>query len=331
MPKAETQTENVEQVVETVVDQTVDNTDAAPKKRKRRGISDDTRSTTRKRFHESEICPSFPKLAVFEGHLHDVNLSWATIKGDSDSVFAGKAVPYLNFDFRSNHAAEVDQRFATNTLSVIPSNVDTCPGGSQEWRINNTFGIIKHYLDVYVLQGRPMPEKIRDMLELELDDTDDDGMYVPVEIDEVIAAWAKLFTNVVKIFNEMGTNTSKKIYYDKNNKWIPLWLHLVRYTRQIEKGGKAKAWKPADGKVGELTFPPFLGKGYIEIKREGFPPTIRLEGNTESIDIKEVESVSATPVGPTLGGGAIQVPGDIGGGLPSGGYVGPQPGDDLPF
>lgn len=85
------------------VEQTANAEVQTPKKRRGRGINNDLRDVTRKKFDERTDCNKANGL--FIGHLEDVKVDWATLKDDVQGMpsFAGMSIPYLTFTFASNH------------------------------------------------------------------------------------------------------------------------------------------------------------------------------------------------------------------------------------
>ena len=69
-----------------------------PKKRRGRGINNDLRDVTRKKFDERTDCNKANGL--FIGHLEDVKVDWATLKDDVQGMpsFAGMSIPYRDWE-----------------------------------------------------------------------------------------------------------------------------------------------------------------------------------------------------------------------------------------
>ena len=130
-----------------------------PKKRRGRGINNDLRDVTRKKFDERTDCNKANGL--FIGHLEDVKVDWATLKDDVQGMpsFAGMSIPYLTFTFASNHENINERRYVTQRLLPAESNVETIPGGKGAWKVDNIFRFMKHIYNVFVLKGRDLTEE----------------------------------------------------------------------------------------------------------------------------------------------------------------------------
>ena len=130
-----------------------------PKKRRGRGINNDLRDVTRKKFDERTDCNKANGL--FIGHLEDVKVDWATLKDDVQGMpsFAGMSIPYLTFTFASNHENINERRYVTQRLLPAESNVETIPGGKGAWKVDNIFRFMKHVYNVFVLKGRDLTEE----------------------------------------------------------------------------------------------------------------------------------------------------------------------------
>ena len=276
----------------------------APKPKKRRGISNETRSTDRLKFHERDAQPN----GLFRGYLRNVAVEW--YMDANGKQFTGNKVPRLTFTFTSNHDNEKELRYYTHSIFAIESTVDTIPGGKNAFQIDRMFQFIKHLLDVLYLKGRELTEQEEALLTLPFEDFDDneDGIvtYKPVEVEEVINGYATLFANVAAMFN--GTiglkdgEAAKPCYKDANGHFVELWLKLLRCTYDARN----KQWRNVIGSgsgSGDLGFG-FVGAGLIERYVQGKAPVIlRIDMARESITPKPVNQK------PTIGvPNGIQLP-----------------------
>ena len=287
-------------------------------KKVRRGVSNQTQAVNQLRFHEKDAAPN----GLFVAELAEVKVDWST--NQDAKVFAGIKVPHLTFEFTSTHAKPAEKRHVYYTLFPVESNVNTIPGGSEEWKVNQVLNGIKHLIDVFYLRGRLMTAEEEDMLALNFCDFDEDNNYIVVDPQEVANAYGTLFTNVANIFNGIVTakegETPKAIFKDKDGKPIKCWIKLIR-AKKI-KG----EWKNVSN--GELAFDPFIGNGFVELQNGNNPPTIlRMDLSKESITPKEVKR---TPNMPGMGGVMAGDP-MMGAGMPSdqGAYNAAQ--DEMPF
>lgn len=263
----------------------------APKKKKRRGISNETRSTSRLKFHENDANPTN---GLFLGELANCEVRWVTIGEDAKGMtsFRGIAIPKLVFTFTSPHTAANDKRYVTHELSTVESNADTIPGGKSEWQINIAFGFIKHIIDVFYLKGKPMSEEMEDALALDVEDYEEDEYgnmcYVPVDAEDIAKAWGVLFESAANIINT--GKAGKPIYKDDKGNTIKIWMKLLRFQKRKDKNTKAMSWYPvANGnQAGDLAFNGMIGDGCIELYRQGVPSNIKIDTSKESITPKEV-------------------------------------------
>lgn len=304
------------------------------KKKKRRGISNDTRGSSRLKFDERRDANRANGL--FVGHLDSVEVTWVTLGADVQGLqsFAGLAIPVLSLTFASNDENEAVRRYVTHRMMPAESNALTIPGGAEAWKVESVLGWMKHLMDVFVLKGRVMTEEEEDALCLPFDDTDDDGNYVPVEAEEVVNGWKVLFENFVKLMN----NDGKPVYKTATGGIIPIWMKLLRFIKF------KNVWSPVvRGKstAGDLGFTNFVGEGCIELYKQQVAPLLKVDPAKESITYKEnPKPVAPTiPGAPMMGGAtpASQMPG-IGMGA-SAGFAptgspfegNGNPSDDLPF
>jgi hypothetical protein len=257
-------------------------------KRVRRGISNETKATAQLSFHEKDARPN----GLFVAALYNVSVAWSQAENDGKQ-FAGEKVPRLVFEFVSITADASARRHAYHTLFPVESNVNTIPGGSEEWKVNQIMTFIKHILDVYYLKGRKLTPEEEDALVLPLDDIDDEGNFVPLEAKDILAAYATLFNNVAAImngsFNLPEGETPKPCYRDANGKVIQAWIKLLRHKKVRGE------WKNV-GRNGELAFDPFVGTGVVELYVNGKEPSIiSVDPSRESITPKETKKATEIP------------------------------------
>ena len=282
----------------------------APKKRRARGINNETRAVVRKKFDEKRDANRTNGL--FIGHLDAVEVNWATLKDDANiPQFAGLAVPYLTFTFCSNEENANDRKYTTVRFGAVESNTETIPGGKSEWKVNVVFQFMKHVYEVFVLKGRAMTEAEEDALTLPFEDFEDDGnggyQYVPLDAEVILNGYKVMFENYVKLLN----NDGKPYYKTANGGILPIWMKLLRFIRAKNE------WKSVLGgnQAGELAFPTFIGEGVIELFDANKQPSIKVDVHKESIIYKEEAMKAKTPdvgapaggvapAGPAFGGGA---------------------------
>lgn len=254
-----TQKEESAKVDESVVNQSANSAATTAPKKRRRGISNETRTTSRKKFSHKD---AINNLWLFVGHLH-ARVAWVTMKEDNNMrpAFAGKAIPQLVIEATSLHTNPADVRVASKTFWPYESNVDYIPGGAKEKFINMDFAWIKHFLDVVVFKGREMTDEESEMLELGYVDYDDNGQYEPVEVEDVIKAWGVLFDNVVKLVETSGEN-GKSVLLDKVGNQRQFWFRLNRYYKN--KGDWTFSGQGSE--EGDLVFPNIVGQGIFEEK-----------------------------------------------------------------
>lgn len=277
---------------------------AAPVK-KRRGVSNETRATSNLKFHEKDSLPS----RLFLARVDSAKCAWAKIGEESTGMgdFAGHAIPRLEIHFTSIHGNVDERRHVTLTLNPVQSNTDTYVNGEKSWQVDRVLGYIKHILDIMYLGGRELNDEETEALSLTYDDCDDDGNYVPVDVEEVIAGWRSIFENTAAMLNgNFGTNPTGKACFKTDKGDCRYFIKLLRY---IKTGRGANAKWAAVGNNGDLAFPSFIGEGVIEKQKsvDAIPVKLRVNEITESITPKQVES--KTP----------SLPNNMPGGMPVGG------------
>ncbi len=289
------------------------------KKVSRRGLGS-ARGTARLKFGNDQAKPN----GLFLGHLEEVKYSTITIGEDKTGMpsFNGFEIPKLTLTFASNEEDPNKRHYVSKTFTAVESNVNTIPGGKEEWKVNSVFDWLKHVLNVYYLKGRELTDEEATALSLTFEDFDEQGEYVSVDTEIVINAWKVLFENFENIMNR--GKDGKPVYHDKNNKFIPVWLKLLRYVKN------RKSWTPINN--GDLSLPQFVGEGCIEIYQQNAIPSIKIDLVKETILIMNVEK-SKTPNMPAVGGMAPMM-----GGVaidqtmnPMGTDISSQTIDDMPF
>jgi len=289
------------------------------KKVSRRGLGS-ARGTARLKFGNDQAKPN----GLFLGHLEEVKYSTITIGEDKTGMpsFNGFEIPKLTLTFASNEEDPNKRHYVSKTFTAVESNVNTIPGGKEEWKVNSVFDWLKHVLNVYYLKGRELTDEEATALSLTFEDFDEQGEYVSVDTEIVINAWKVLFENFENIMNR--GKGGKPVYHDKNNKFIPVWLKLLRYVKS------RKSWTPINN--GDLSLPQFVGEGCIEIYQQNAIPSIKIDLVKETILIMNVEKPK-TPNMPAVGGMAPMM-----GGVaidqtmnPMGTDISSQTIDDMPF
>lgn len=289
------------------------------KKVSRRGLGS-ARGTARLKFGNDQAKPN----GLFLGHLEEVKYSTITIGEDKTGMpsFNGFEIPKLTLTFASNEEDPNKRHYVSKTFTAVESNVNTIPGGKEEWKVNSVFDWLKHVLNVYYLKGRELTDEEVTALSLTFEDFDEQGEYVSVDTEIVINAWKVLFENFENIMNR--GKDGKPVYHDKNNKFIPVWLKLLRYVKS------RKSWTPINN--GDLSLPQFVGEGCIEIYQQNSIPSIKIDLVKETILIMNVEKPK-TPNMPAIGGMAPMM-----GGIaidqtmnPMGTDISSQTIDDMPF
>lgn len=289
------------------------------KKVSRRGLGS-ARGTARLKFGNDQAKPN----GLFLGHLEEVKYSTITIGEDKTGMpsFNGFEIPKLTLTFASNEEDPNKRHYVSKTFTAVESNVNTIPGGKEEWKVNSVFDWLKHVLNVYYLKGRELTDEEVTALSLTFEDFDEQGEYVSVDTEIVINAWKVLFENFENIMNR--GKDGKPVYHDKNNKFIPVWLKLLRYVKS------RKSWTPINN--GDLSLPQFVGEGCIEIYQQNAIPSIKIDLVKETILIMNVEKPK-TPNMPVVGGMAPMM-----GGVaidqtmnPMGTDISSQTIDDMPF
>lgn len=296
-------------------------TQEAVKKPIRRGINNETRGTSRLKFDTRDAKNN----GLFLGHLEDVKVT-TFVPGEETTgmpSFNGLQVPRLTLTFASNEEEINKRRYVHLQFNAVESTANTIPGKSEEWKVTLIFNWLKHILNVFVLKGREMTEAEEDALSLNFVDFDENGEYVTVPAEQVIAGWTTLFSNFENIMNR-GREGDKPVYRTADNKIIVLWLKLIRYFKSKNE------WKEVNR--GDLSFPQFVGEGAIEIFQNNVLPSIKLDVTREKVSPMDLSKQKAPnfqpPVAPTDG---INILGsEMNNGLGIGGPAVPTA-EDLPF
>lgn len=292
----------------------VDNAQSTTKKL-RRGVSNKTQAVAQLKFHEKDAAQN----GLFVGHLEEVRVDWSS--NEDAKSFTGMTIPRLTFHFASNHANASEKRHVYQTLFPVESNVNTIPGGSEEWKVNNVFNWIKHILDIFYLKGREMTVTEEEALSLTFEDYDENGEYIAIEPEDVIAGYRAIFENAAAMLNGSWNladgEVAKPVYKTADGKPLSCWIKLLRHKKR--KGDWVNV-----GQNGDLAFDNFIGNGVVELLKKDCPPTVlRLDLAKESITPKETKK---TPTIGTPGMSGV----NMGGIMPSGPAMG-MTGDNDPF
>lgn len=292
-------------------------------KKVRRGIAA-ARGTTRLKFSHEQA-----KLnGLFIAHLDSVTTSMIQIGEDKTGMpsFNGLEIPKLVLTFASNEAEVTKRHYVTLQFTAVESNANTIPGGKEEWKVNTVFDWLKHILNVYVLNGRELTDEESEALSLSFEDFDEQGEYVPVEPEDVIASWKTIFENFENIINR--GRDGQPYYKHKDGKDVPVWIKLLRYIKT------KKGWTPVNN--GDLSFPSFVGEGCVELYKQNTTPSIRIDSVKEAIIPMNVEKaktpnmpvpVAGVGTAPMAGG----VPVDPMAGMGNFNGISIEAADDMPF
>lgn len=270
----------------------------APATKKRRGISNETKAVSALKFHEKDAAQN----GLFIGHLAEVRVDWSTNAESKD--FPGIPVPRLTFHFESEHANVAERRNAYHTLFPVASNIDTIEGGKDEWKVNQVLSFIKHMLDVLYLKGRQLTDAEIDALTIPFVDCDDNGEYIAVDPEEVVAGYRAIFDACADMlngqFSEEGKEASgKPCYKTADGKGVKLWMKLLRAKKN--KG----EWRNVTAN-GDLAFDPFIGNGLIElVVKDKMPSILKVDTSKESIIPQETKKQPSMPSMGAMGGVAV--------------------------
>lgn len=299
------------------------------KKVGRRGIAS-ARGTQRLKFNHTDAVNTN---GLFLGHLESVVVNTITIGEDKTGMpsFNGLEIPKLVLTFCSNELEVLKRKFVVLQFTPAESNVETIPGGKESWKVDSVMDWLKHLMNVYILKGRELTEDEEIALSLPFEDFDNEGAYVPVEPETVIAGWKSLFENFENIFNR--SKDGNCVYKTKDGKDIPIWMKLIRFRKN--KG----EWKPIvqGNSAGDLAFPPFVGEGCIEIWKQNVIPSIHLNALNETILPKEIAKPKTPNMTvPGIPSGSVPMMGGVPSGMGTEMYgdtaaVNMSAAEDLPF
>ena len=291
------------------------------KKTIKRGLST-ARGTVRLKFTHSDAIGTN---GLFLAHLDSVQVTDIKIGEDKTGMpsFNGLTIPRLSFTFASNDDDANKRRYITLSFTPVESNVNTIPGGSEEWKVNSIFDWLLHILNVFKFKGREMTDEEAEALSLPFEDFDENREYKAVEPETVVNGWRVLFENVANMLNT--GRDGKPVYNTADGKIIVTWIKLLRCIKNPKKG-----WVNVTN--GDLAFPTFVGEGCIEIYKQNVLPVIKVEAHKESIIPKVFDDKPKTPNMPnnmnTMMGNAPMM-GGIGGDVMA--DMNNAAADDMPF
>lgn len=266
----------------------------------RRGVGN-ARGTTKLKFSHEQAAPN----GLFIAHLDNVEIQTIKVGEEKTGLpsFTGLEIPKLVITFASNESDVNKRHYVTLQFNAVESNANTIPGGSEAWKVDSVFDWLKHILNVYVLKGREMTEEEQAALSLPFEDFDEQGEYVSIDAEEVIAGWKTLFENFENIINR--GNDGKPYYKDKSGKDIIVWIKLLRYVKAGKNG-----WKAINN--GELAFPAFVGEGCVELWKQNTIVSIRVNSVREAIIPMNVDKPKSPNMPmPGMGGGSMMPIGGI--------------------
>lgn len=261
--------------------------------KKKRGINNETRATSIRRFTEKD---ANTVTGLFAACIKEINVTIVNLKEGNNSMpsFNGYEIPRLDIHFTSLHNVETDRRHVFLTLFPVESTVDTIIGGKDEWKINTNFAWMKHILDVFVLKGKTLTEEQEDMLSLDYDDTDDDGNYINIDGDIILKAWKKVFEGFKSIMEQ-----PKPCYLDDKGNPIQTWVKMTRFTKNKKTGWESTCVGSSKGELGFR----FVGDGAFELIVPNKQPSLYLNPTKEAIrpmDVKKEPSMPSIPGMPSM-------------------------------
>lgn len=292
--------------------------------KKGRGIGT-ARGTNRLKFSHTDAKNN----GLFLGHIESIEVREIKIGEDTTGMpsFNGLTIPRLVINFASNEKEVNRRKYTQLTFNAQESNIETIIGGSKSWAVDAVFNWMKHLIDVFVTKGlRDLNDDEVSALTLPFDDTDEEGNYVPVDPETVVAGWKTVFENFANIMN--GGTSGNPVYQDTNHKPITIWMKMLRYVKGSSK--KNATWKKVNN--GELALPNIVGEGCIEIFKQNVAPAIRLNPITESI-LPRKEAEAKTPnIGiPGMNTGIPAADPMIGGGIDPMADMFTEAEEDMPF
>lgn len=319
-----------------------------PKKKFRRGITNETRTVSRLKYDESLANRTN---GLFLGVIDSVEVQTVEFKEDNNGMpsFAGETVPVFVVQFHSLHDAPEKWRWVPLKAMAAESNANTIPYASEAWKVENVTGVIKHLLDVVYLHGRQLNEQEEEALTLPFEDftITEDGKFVyePVDPKVVLAGYKQIFENAASMLN--GTwniepnTTPKPAYVNKDGKKTWYWLKLLRFTKVKNQ------WSPVvrgGNNTGDLGFPTFIGSGIFEKYEKDVAPSLRVDPSKESIIPQKWQKEPSAPKAPMGVTGGVAMGGVnpiFGSGAPNMGvnqspvdynqFADPTMSDDVPF
>lgn len=292
------------------------------KKVVRRGVGS-ARGTTRLKFTHTNAKSN----GLFVAHLEDVTVKSITIGEDTTGMpsFNGLEIPKLILTFASNEEDVNKRQYVTLQFTAVESNANTIQGGKEEWKVNSIFDWIKHLLNVYVLKGREMTAEEEVALALNFEDFNEEGEYVPVDVEVVIAGWKTLFENFENLMNR--GREGQPYFKSKDGKFIPIWIKLLRYIKS------KKGWSAVNN--GDLAFPAFVGEGCVEIFKQNSVPALRVDSIREDIRPRDIQTAKKPnmPTNNVMGGMGNMMGGIPVNDLPGDPFegIGVAAGEDMPF
>ena len=107
-----------------------------PKKKFRRGITNETKTVSRLKYDESLANRAN---GLFMGVIDSVDVQEVTINAGSDGMpqFAGETIPVFVVNFHSLHDTPEKWRWVPIRLMAVESNANTIPFAEDAWKVDN--------------------------------------------------------------------------------------------------------------------------------------------------------------------------------------------------
>ena len=276
------ETNSAEKAVKSTEVNEVETTGTTTKKVTRRGIGTATGTTRLKFSHELAKNNS-----LFLGHIDSIKVTNISIGEEKTGMpsFNGMEIPKLTILFASNEEDVNKRHYVSLTFTAVESNAKTIPGGDDAWKVDNVFDWIKHILNVFVLKGRNLTEEEEEALSLTYQDFDENGEYMSVDSEDVIAGWRHVFESFENIMNR--GKDGAPYYKNKDNRDISIWIKLLRYIKKYNRKTKTNEWVAINN--GHLVFPTFPGEGCIELYKQNTLPSIKVDIVRECITPKNID------------------------------------------
>lgn len=245
-----------------------------------KGINNDVQSTSRKKFIlNPEIDGGISRAIVAK-----IEVATADIANDSKmTTFRGKKIPRLVIHFESTmDRPGVKTSYYDHAYLPYEHNPDNVMNKDNSWKFDSMAQTIKHLHEV--LSGRGLTKEEVELMTFPINETEN-GSFVEIPVDDIIAGWTAWFNGICAVFNGgykvEDDKTAPSLLINADSTPIPLFVKLLLYANNKEVNN------------GDPGLPMFPGEGVFQKILKDVPREIRVKIEKGESIVPKVKTATA--------------------------------------